>query len=73
MGSKMKNKRLDKLIILRKNNGYNMKDMADKLNICVSYYCQIELGKRNLYYKMAKEIAKIFNKKPDELFFDDIK
>lgn len=69
----MNNKRLEKLISLRKQNGINMQEMAKKLNICVSYYCQIELGKRNLYYKMAKDIAEIFNKKPDELFYDDVK
>lgn len=69
----MNNKRLVKLINLRKNQGLTMQDMAKQLNICASYYCQIELGNRNLYYKMAKQIANIFKMKPDELFYEDVK
>ena len=67
------NKRLEKLISVRKSLGFTMQDMAKKLGICASYYCQIELGNRNLYYKMAKQIAKVFKMKPDELFYDDVK
>ncbi len=73
MGLIMKSGRLEKLISIRKKRGYSMQQIADKLNICVSYYCQLEQGKRNLYYKMAKDIANIFKMKPDELFYSDIK
>ena len=68
----MNRKKLTKLINIRKENGYNMKEMANKLGICTSYYCQIELGHRHLYYDLAKKIAKIFNLKPDDLFYEDI-
>ena len=68
----MEEHKLTKLSELRKEKGYAMKEMAAILDICPSYYCQIELGHRNLYYKLAVKIAKIFNLKPDELFYDDI-
>ena len=58
-----------KLKKLRKEYKYSVKDMADKLNISTSYYCLIENKKRNLYYDLAIKIAKIFNLKPDELFY----
>ena len=64
--------KLEKLITVRKNNGLSIRDMAKKLDISVAYYCQLELGNRNLYYKLAKQIANIFDTKPDELFFSDI-
>ena len=69
----MKTKKLEKLISIRKKTGLSMYDMARILRICPSYYCQIELGKRNLYYAKAKEIAAVFGLKPDELFYDDVK
>ena len=43
--------------------------MAEILNISTTYYWQIENGKRNLYYKTAISIAKIFNLKPDDIFY----
>jgi len=64
--------KLNKLIELRKQKGYSMKDMAEMLDICTSYYCQLELGHRNLYYKLAIKIADIFKLKPDEMFYEDI-
>ena len=47
-------------------------DMADKLGITASFYSQIENKKRRLFYDMAYDIAKIFNLKPDDLFYDGI-
>lgn len=60
-----------KLRELRKHNKYSCQDMAKRLNITATYYCQIENCKRNLSYNLAIKIAKIFNKKPDEIFYDD--
>ena len=58
-----------KLKKIRKEYGYSTKDMAFKLNISISYYSLIENKKRNLYYDLAIKIAKIFNLKPDDLFY----
>lgn len=56
---------------LREKNNYSYEDMAIMLGISKSYYWQIEHKNRRLYYEMAKEIAKIFNLKPDDIFFDE--
>ena len=60
-----------KLKKLRSMNKYSCAQMADKLSITSVYYYQIESGKRNLSYNMAVKIAKIFNKLPDEIFYED--
>ncbi|MBQ6687153.1 MAG: helix-turn-helix transcriptional regulator [Bacilli bacterium] len=64
-------KPLEKLKAIREKNNYTYQDMADKLDICKAYYWQLENGNRNLYYDLAKRIAKIFDLKPDDLFFED--
>ena len=61
-----------KLRDLRLDKKYTMNDMSKKLGISKSFYSQIEYGNRTLTYKMAYKIAKIFNKKPDYIFYDDI-
>ena len=58
---------------LREEYNISYKDMALKLNISKSYYWQLENGTRKISYSMAKKIANIFNKKPDDIFYDDIK
>ena len=60
---------MNRLKELRKLHNLTIKDMASKLNISPAYYWQIENNKRNLYYKLAIEIAKIFNLKPDDIFY----
>ena len=47
--------------------------MGNLLGISKTFYWQIENHKRRLSYERAIEIAKIFNVKPDELFYEDIK
>ena len=64
---------MNKLEEYRKNNKLSCQDMADKLNISKSFYWQIEKGKRRLSYATACEIAKIFNVKPDAIFYEDYK
>lgn len=64
---------LEKLREIRINNEYTYKQIAEFLNVSKSYYWQIEHGKRNLSYKMAFEISKIFNIRPDDIFYKDIK
>lgn len=60
-----------KLIEIRKKFGYNQYEMAQKLNITQSYYCQIELGQKKLYYDFAIKISQIFNKRPDDIFYPE--
>ena len=58
----------DTLKRLRKENNFTIYEMARKLGISPSYYSQIENKKRRLYYDFAIKIARIFNKKPDDIF-----
>lgn len=64
-------KKQEKLIELRLKNNYTCDDMAKILGVSKSYYWKIENCKRNLYYDMAKKISKVFNLKPDDIFFDE--
>ena len=66
----MNKTKLEQLIKLRREKNYTCAYMGKRLNMSTAFYCQIENGKRGLYYSMAKKIAKIFNLKPDELFYD---
>ncbi|MBQ7140052.1 MAG: helix-turn-helix transcriptional regulator [Bacilli bacterium] len=58
---------------LRKNAKYSYQQMANNLGISKTFYWQIENGRRRLSYTMAIKISKIFNMKPDELFYEDLK
>lgn len=60
-----------KLVKLRNEYGYSYQDMADKLEISKCYYWQLEHKKRRLYYEMAKKIAKVFDRRPDEIFYEE--
>lgn len=60
------------LVKLREENNYSYQDMANFLNISKCYYWQIEHKKRRVYYDLAKKIAKIFQKKPDDIFYNEI-
>ena len=64
---------MDNLKKLRKQFGYKCQDMADVLGITKSFYWQIENKQRRLSYLMAVKIAKIFNTKPDKIFYDEFK
>lgn len=44
--------------------------MADRLGISACYYCQLENERKRLSYENAFKIAKIFNSRPDSLFYD---
>lgn len=57
----------------RIKNNYSQQDMANILNISKSFYCQLENNQRTLTYVMAIKISKIFNFKPDELFYEEYK
>jgi len=63
---------MEKLKKLREKYGYSYSTIAKKLKISKTYYWQIENKKRNLSYLMALKISKIFNLKPDDLFYYEI-
>ena len=65
------NKITERLQKLRKDKGYTCEYMAKSLNISKAYYWQIENQNRRLYYELAKKIAKIFDLKPDDIFYDN--
>ncbi len=48
---------------LRKNKCFSQKDMAKKLDISESYYCQIEKGnrKQTLDISLALKLSKVFD------------
>ncbi|MDE5539843.1 MAG: helix-turn-helix domain-containing protein [Bacilli bacterium] len=55
---------------LRKEKDLSYDYMAREVGICKAYYWQIEHGNRRLYYDLALKIAKVFDKKPDDIFFE---
>lgn len=59
----------EKLKELRKKKGFTQKQIAEQLNITISFYSQIENKKKRLYYDTAIKIADIFNMRPDQLFY----
>ena len=66
----MKKVKLKELERLRLEHNYSYQQMADMLKISKAYYWQIEHNNRRIYYDLAIKIAKIFDKKPDEIFYD---
>lgn len=58
-----------KLRDLRLEKGYSYQQMAEKIGICKAYYWQLEHNNRRLYYDIAVKIAKIFDLKPDDIFY----
>lgn len=62
-----------KLKTIRKENKIKMREMAERLGVSISYYWQIETGRKRLFYDRALQIASIFNMKPDDLFYADWK
>lgn len=56
---------------LRKENNLTIYDMANKLNISAVQYYFIESKKRILYYDMAIKISRIFNMRPDQIFYTE--
>lgn len=61
---------LEKLKEFRAKEKLTCQQVADKAGISKEYYWFIENGKRGLTYEMAAKIAKVFNKKPDDIFFE---
>lgn len=64
---------MNNLIKIRKMHRYTCTYMAEQLKISKPFYWQIENQKRRLSYEMAVKISKIFDMKPDEVFYVDFK
>jgi len=64
---------MEKLKNLRIKKKYSFSDMANILGISKTYYWQLEHNQRRISYEMAIKIAAIFNKKPDEIFYNELK
>jgi putative transcriptional regulator len=58
---------------IRINNNLTVVEITKWIGISPTYYWQIENKKRRLYYELAVKIAQVFNKKPDEIFYEDLK
>lgn len=56
---------------MRTSKNFTFAEMANMLGITKSYYWKIENAKCLLSYKMAFNIAKIFDLKPDEVFYEE--
>ena len=54
----------------RKEHNLTCQEVAKKVGICKASYWQIENGNRRIYYDLAIKIANVFDKKPDDLFYD---
>ena len=61
----------NKLRETRLKNHYTSRYMAEQLNISKPFYSQLENDKRKLTYDMALKIARIFNVRPDKLFYEE--
>lgn len=59
----------ERLRLIRKEHGYTIYQMAEKIGITPSFYSQIENKRRRLFYDTACLIASVFNMKPDEIFY----
>lgn len=64
---------MEKLKELRAQNKMSYNDMAKRLHINKTFYWQIENEQRNLSYNMAVNISKVFNLKPDDIFYNHYK
>ena len=58
----------EKLIKFRKDAGLTQKNIAEKLGISESYYCQLENGNRRMPLQIALDISAILNKTPNDIF-----
>lgn len=64
---------MEKLKELRKKKELTNKAMGDMLGVSKVFYWQLENNKRRISYDMAYKIAKIFDTKPDDIFYDETK
>lgn len=56
---------------LRIKKNISIIEISKMVGISPTYYWQIENKTRRLYYSLAVKIAKVFNKKPDDIFYNE--
>jgi putative transcriptional regulator len=62
---------MKKLKELRLKYNYSIVYISNLIGISPTYYWQIENKDRRLYYELAIKIAKVFNLKPDDIFYEE--
>ena len=62
---------MNRLRAFREQARLTQREMADKLGISESYYCQLENEKRRMSLRMALDIAAILKKTPNDIFLPD--
>ena len=62
---------LNNLFEFRKNNNLSKEELANNLNISLSFYSKIETGRRNPSYNFLTKLKKYYpNIVIDEIFFN---
>lgn len=61
----------NKLKQMRHKSNMTLQEVANKVGISKAFYCQLENGKRRMLYETAIKIAKVFNVKPDYIFYEE--
>lgn len=61
---------LIKLKSLREKRNMTYQEVADMAGLSKEHYWMIENGRRGLTYPTAIKIAKVFNKRPDDIFLN---
>lgn len=64
---------MEKLKQLRISHGYNFREMAELVGISKPFYWQLENNQRRMTYELAIQIAKVFDLKPDDIFYEELK
>lgn len=57
-----------KLKEIREKKGLTHKDIAEKVGISRAYYTNIELGKKNPSFKVARKIKEVLDFEDDNIF-----
>lgn len=64
---------MKKLKEIRSSKNLTYAEVASLLGITKSYYWKLENEKCIITYKMAFNIAQVFNLRPDDIFYEDFK
>lgn len=62
---------MNKLKQFREEAGLTQKQIAEKLGVSESYYCQLENNKRRMPLQLALDISAILKKTPNDIFLPD--
>ena len=59
---------MNKLKQFREEAGLTQKQIAEKLGVSESYYCQLENNKRRMPLQLALDVSTILKKTPNDIF-----